>query len=113
MLSAEAVTSSPASLFWGTVGLLALTIVLVALGIFTLRSPISRKKLLLTIISRSQLLSAPAAMRDDLQITYRDDPISGDPYVTAVGLANVGKLPINRIDLNGSRLFDVALVTEM
>ncbi|HXL91792.1 MAG TPA: hypothetical protein VN969_22835 [Streptosporangiaceae bacterium] len=113
MLSAEAVTSSPASLFWVTVGLLALTIVLVALGIFTLRSPISRKKLLLTITSRSQLLSAPAAMRDDLQITYRDDPISGDPYVTAVELANVGKSHINSNEFDGSRPLKFALDTRI
>jgi hypothetical protein len=110
MISAESLTSSATSLFWLTGGLLALTVILAVVGVFTLRATITRKRrLLLTITSRSQLLSAPESMRDELQIKYNGEYITGDPYVTAVELANVGKTHISSRDFDGERQLKFSL----
>lgn len=109
MLAIGSLTSSPTSLFWLTVGILVFTVVIVAVGVITWRSTTTRKKILLTIASRSQLLSAPQSMRDDLQIKFKDEPIQGNPYVTALELANVGRSPIKSDDFDSKRSLQFAL----
>ena len=109
MLATGSLTNSPTSLFWLTVGILVFTVVIVAIGVITWRSTTTRKKMLLTIASRSQLLSAPQSMRDDLQIKFKDDLIQGNPYVTALELANVGRSPIRSEDFDSKRSLQFAL----
>jgi hypothetical protein len=109
MLATGSLTNSPTSLFWLTVGILVFTVVIVAIGVITWRSTTTRKKILLTITSRSQLLSAPQSMRDDLQIKLKDEPIQGNPYVTALELANVGRSPIRSDDFDSKRSLQFTL----
>ena len=113
MFSAESLTGSATSLFWVSVGILVLTVILAAVGIFTWRSTITRKRLMLTIASRSQLLSAPESMRDELQIKYNGDTVTGDPYVTAIELANLGKTHIGSDQFDGQRPLRFSLDTRI
>jgi hypothetical protein len=109
MLSTGSLTSSPTSLFWLTLGILFLTIVLIVVGIVTWRTTTPRKKILLTIASRSQILSAPDSMRDDLRIKYKENPVQGDLYVTAIELTNAGRAPIKPSDFDSGRSLRFAL----
>lgn len=113
MLSSGSLTSSPVSIFWLTLGILVLTAVLIAIAVVTWRSDNSRKKIRLTIASRSQILSTPASLRDDLQITYKDERIQGDLYVTALELTNVGRLSIKSTDFDAERSAHFALDTKI
>jgi hypothetical protein len=113
MLVAESWTSSPVSLLFATIGILALTIILIVIGIFTWRATVSRKKITLTIASRSQILSAPKSIRDDLEIKYHGGSIEGDLYVTAIELANAGRSPIGSRDFDGERSLQFSLNTRI
>ncbi len=103
MLSVESFTSSSSSIFWLTVALVIIAIVAGGIAFATWRSGIIRKRLLLSITSRSRLLAAPKSMRDDLEISYKNEALRGDPYVTAIELANVGKSPIKSDDFDRQR----------
>jgi hypothetical protein len=108
VITAASLTSSPTSLFWLTV---VLAIVAIAAGIvafLTLRAGRARKRLLFSIISRSQLLAAPVAMRDDLQIRYQEEELN-NPHVVAIELANTGTSFIgsDAFDNKRSLQFDV------
>ena len=113
MLSTESLTSSPTSLFWLTVAILVLTVAVVAIGVVTWYSATARKKLRLTIASRSQLLSAPESMRDDLQIEYKKEALHGDTYVTAIELVNVGRSSIKTLDFDDKRSLQFTLDTRI
>ena len=113
MLSIGSLTNSPTSLFWLTVGILALTVAVVAIGIITLRLSTDRKKILLTVTSRSQILSVPDSFLDDLQIIYKGKQIQGDLYVTAIELANIGKSAIKSDDFDLKRPLQFALDVEI
>jgi hypothetical protein len=109
MILAESLTSSPSSIFWLTVALAVVTIIAVGIGFVTWRSGIIHKRLLLSVTSRSRLLSAPQSMRDDLEISYKGGPLHGDPYVTAIELANVGRSPIGSDDFDRGRPLSLGL----
>jgi hypothetical protein len=109
MISAESFTSSPSSIFWLTVVLAIVTVIAGGIGFVTWRSGIIRKRLLLSITSRSRLLAAPKSMRDDLEISYKNEPLHGDPYVTAIELANIGKSPIRSDEFDRQRALLFAL----
>jgi hypothetical protein len=113
MLASGSLTDSPTSLFWLTVGILILTVVLAAISVVTWRSAIARRKIVLTIASRSQILSAPQSMRDNLQIKYKDESIQGDPYVTVIELASAGRLSIRSDDFDANRSLEFALDTQI
>lgn len=97
---AEAWLDAPSSIFWETAAIIVLTIVLIVIGILTLRTAVARKSLNCSVISRTRLLDAPKSMRGKLQVIFGNEPLLGDPYVTVVEIANTGKTSI------ASRLFD-------
>jgi hypothetical protein len=52
-------------------------------------------------------------MRDELQIKYNGASITGDPYVTAIELANLGKTHIGSGDFDGQRSLKFSLDTRI
>jgi hypothetical protein len=113
MYSAESLTSSPASIFWLTVGLVILTIPLVAVAVFQWRSDRIRKRLLLTFTSRSDLLSLPKSMREDLETQFKGGSIDGKLYVTVIELSNAGKTPIRSNDFDQNRSLQFTIDTRI
>src|SRR6266516_6502104 len=93
MLSALPWYSSPSSLFWATLLLILLTLIIAAVGILTWRSGVRRRRVMCSIVSRSRLLTAPEGMRDELQILYEDERLV-DPYVLILEIANAGRASI-------------------
>jgi hypothetical protein len=82
VLSAASLSSSPSALFWLTVVLAVFTLVAAGVGILAWRSAVVRKRLLLSIISRTRLLVAP-------HIYLADQLRSGFFPQDAVGHINV------------------------
>lgn len=113
MFVAESLTNSASSIFWETAVIIVLTVALVVVAIFAWRSAVIRRRLLISITSRSQLLSAPESMRDDLQIRYKGEPIGGQLYVTAIELANVGKAHIGSNEFDKERPLTFSLDAEI
>jgi hypothetical protein len=102
MIAAESLTGSPTSLFWLTVVLIVIAVISGAIGLFAWRSGFAKKRLLLSIISRTRLLSAPEPIRDDLSISYGKFPLK-DPYVIALEIENIGKSVIRSEEFDQAR----------
>jgi hypothetical protein len=90
-------------------------VVLIIIGIIaaifayvTYRSGVAEKRILLSVISRSRLLSAPKPMREDLKITYEGLDLA-DPNVIALEIENVGKSHINSQDFDQGRSLSFGL----
>ena len=108
VISAASLSSSPSALFWLTVLLAVVTIIGAVISIIAWRSGILRKRLLLSITSRSRLLAAPEPMREDLKVTYQDGQLE-DPYVITAEIANVGRSYISSEAFDKERSLEFAL----
>lgn len=78
------------------------TIVAALVGIAAWRSGIIRKKLLVTIASRSRLFLAPESVREEIKLLYGERALE-NPYVTVVEILNVGKSHIRSEDFDKQR----------
>ena len=72
------------------------------------RSLAVRKRLLVSIVSRSSLVSAPESLRSNLEVIYQKRPIE-DPCLVNVEVVNVGStaIPSGSFDRGRSMVFDI------
>jgi hypothetical protein len=109
MVFAESFTSSPFASFLVSVLIATVAIAAAIIAFVAWRSQVTRKKLLLSIMSRSRLMSVPTSMRDDLEILYQGNQLNQDPHVVAIELANVGKSPVKSDDFDRQRALSFGL----
>jgi hypothetical protein len=102
VITASSLTSSPTSIFWLTIIAIAVAVVAGAIALIAWRAEAVRKRLLLSITSRTRLLITPEPMREELRVSYQDEKLE-DPYVVSIELSNVGKSPIKSEDFDKGR----------
>jgi hypothetical protein len=99
---------APSAVLWATLVVIFITAVGVIITAMSWRSAGIRKRLLVSIVSRSSLVSAPKPLPGSLEIAYQGIPIE-DPCLITVELANVGRtaIPSSSFDQDRSAVFDI------
>ena len=108
MQLAEAWYSPTSGSFWADVIAFAAIIATVAVG----RQALPRRRLNCTIVSRSRLMNAPQALRDELKISY-DDRALTNPYVAAFEIASTGRSAIPSSSFDKDRSLQLYLETQI
>ena len=100
--------NAQSAVLWATLVVIFVTAVGVIIAAMTWRSTVIRKRLLVSIVSRSNLVSAPKSLPGVLEIAYQGVPIE-DPCLTTVEVANVGRaaIPSSSFDQGRSAVFDI------
>jgi hypothetical protein len=108
MPSAAAWYSPTSSTLWADLIAVAGIAATVIVGLKVL----PRRRLRCTVVSRTRLMNAPQAIRDNLKLSYKDK-ILADPYVVVLEIASTGRSAIPSSSFDNGRDLQLELAAEI